>query len=157
MKLTSYSNFTLRVLMVAAARQPELTTIGEIADAFQISKAHLTRCVHQLGQWGYIETVRGNGGGFRLARDATAISVGEVIRRTEEGFDVVECFDAETATCPLLPRCGLRPALLRATDVFLATLDGFTLAEIAANGEDLLDALALQRPAAACDEARAAF
>ncbi|MGO8738491.1 RrF2 family transcriptional regulator [Rhodoblastus sp.] len=155
MKLTSYSNFTLRVLMVAAARQPALTTIGDVAGAFGISKSHLTRCVHQLGQWGYIETFRGNGGGFRLARDAGSILVGEVIRRTEEGFDVVECFDLEATTCPLVARCRLRPALLRATEVFLDALDGFTLADITANGDDLLDALALRPPAAACARALA--
>jgi Rrf2 family transcriptional regulator, nitric oxide-sensitive transcriptional repressor len=153
LKLTSYSNFTLRVLMVAAARQPALTTIGDVADAFGISKAHLTRCVHQLGQWGYIETIRGNGGGFRLARNAESISVGDVVRRTEEGFDVVECFDAENTTCPLVARCRLRPALLRATEVFLTALDGFSLADITANGDDLLDTLALQPPAAICARA----
>ncbi|WP_298359486.1 Rrf2 family transcriptional regulator [Rhodoblastus sp.] len=155
MKLTSYSNFSLRVLMVAAARSPALTTIGDVAGAFGISKAHLTRCVHQLGQWGYIETIRGNGGGFRLARDAEAISVGEVIRHTEEGFDVVECFDVEATTCPLVARCRLRPALLRATEVFLNALDGFSLADITENGGELLDRLALQSPAATCERARA--
>ncbi|WP_298426112.1 Rrf2 family transcriptional regulator [Rhodoblastus sp.] len=149
MKLTSYSNFTLRVLMVAAARRPALTTIGEIAGAFDISRAHLTRCVHQLGQWGFIETFRGNKGGFRLARAPGDISVGEVVRRTEEGFDLVECFQPETATCPLLTRCKLRPAFLRATEIFLGTLDGVTLADLTANGDDLLDALALQPPVAA--------
>jgi len=156
LKLTSYSNYTLRVLMVAAARYPSVTTIGEVAAAFEISKAHLTRCVHQLGQWGYIETIRGNRGGFRLARDAGAISVGEVIRRTEEGFAIVECFDAEAANCPLVARCQLRPALLRATDAFLGALDAFALADIAANGGELLDALRL-RPglAVTCDQARA--
>ncbi len=150
MKLTSFSNFSLRVLMVAAARQPALTTIGDVAVAFGVSKAHLTRCVHRLGQWGYIETIRGNGGGFRLARKAESISVGDVVRRTEEGFDVVECFDAENTTCPLVARCRLRPALLRATEVFLSVLDGVSLADITANGDDLLDTLALQPPAATC-------
>lgn len=155
MKLTSFSNFSLRVLMVAAARRPALTTIGDVAAAFGISKAHLTRCVHQLGQWGYIETIRGNGGGFRLARDAGSISVGEVIRRTEEGFDMVECFDMEATACPFVARCRLRPALLRATEVFLQALDGFSLADIAANGEDLLEALALHPSPETCAGARA--
>ena len=66
MKLTSYSNYTLRVLMIAAARGPELTTVRDVADGFGISKTHLVKCVHQLGARGYLETVRGNRGGFRL-------------------------------------------------------------------------------------------
>jgi Rrf2 family nitric oxide-sensitive transcriptional repressor len=145
--LTSYSNFTLRVLMIAAARSPALTTIGDVATAFDIARTHLVKCVHQLGSWGYIETVRGNGGGFRLARPAGSISIGEIIRKTEEGFDLVECFREETNTCPLIRRCLLRPALRRATAAFLNALDEITLDKIVSNGGDLLDALELARPA----------
>lgn len=158
MRLTSYSNYTLRILMVAAARSPELTTIQDVADGFGISKAHLVKCVHQLGVWGFLETVRGNGGGFRLIRPADEISLGDVIRRTEDGFSLVECFDPATNTCPLIERCRLRPALERATGAFLAALDGMTLAEISDNGEDLLDVLDLPHPAIeACAGERAAI
>ena len=158
MRLTSYSNYTLRILMVAAARSPELTTIQDVADGFGISKAHLVKCVHQLGVWGFLETVRGNGGGFRLIRPADAISLGEVIRRTEDGFSLVECFDPATNTCPLVERCRLRPALERATGAFLAALDDMTLAEISDNGEDLLEVLDLPLPAVeACVGERAAI
>ena len=157
MKLTSYSNYTLRVLMVAAARRPELTTVRDVADGFGISKTHLVKCVHQLGAWGYLETVRGNRGGFRLARPAESIGLGEVIRLTEEGFTIVECFDPATNTCPLIDRCRLRPALRRATDAFLEALDKFTLADISDNGDDILAILNLTRsPAARCDEIRIA-
>jgi Rrf2 family nitric oxide-sensitive transcriptional repressor len=149
MKLTSFSNYTLRVLMVAAARFPGLTTIGEVAEGFGISNSHLVKCVHQLGAWGYLETVRGNKGGFRLARPAVSISLGEIIRLTEDGFVLVECFDPATNSCPLVERCRLRPALLRATNAFLESLDAFTLADISDNGDDILDVLHLPRPGAA--------
>ena len=156
-KLTSYSNYTLRVLMVAAARHPELTTVRDIANSFGISKTHLVKCVHQLGAWGYLETVRGNRGGFRLARPVESIGLGEVIRLTEEGFTIVECFDPATNTCPLIDHCRLRPALRRATDAFLDALDKFTLADISDNGDDILAILNLTRsPAARCDEIRIA-
>ena len=155
MRLTSYSNYTLRILMVAAARAPGLTTIQEVASGFGISKAHLVKCVHQLGSWGYLETVRGNGGGFRLVRPAASISLGEVIRRTEEGFSLVECFDPTTNTCPIVERCRLRPALQSATNAFLATLDSMSLAEISDNGDDLLDILDLKHADRSnCDEIR---
>lgn len=131
----------------------ELTTVGDVADSFGISKTHLVKCVHQLGAWGYLETVRGNRGGFRLARPAELIGLGEVIRLTEEGFTIVECFDPATNTCPLIDRCRLRPALRRATDAFLEALDKFTLADISDNGDDILAILNLARtPAARCDE-----
>ena len=155
MRLTSYSNYTLRILMVAAARAPGLTTIQEVASGFGISKAHLVKCVHQLGSWGYLETVRGKGGGFRLVRPAESISHGEVIRRTEEGFSLVECFDPATNTCPIVDRCRLRTALQSATNAFLATLDSMSLAEISDNGDDLLDILDLKHADLSnCDEIR---
>ncbi len=155
MRLTSYSNYTLRILMTAAARAPELTTIQEVAQGFGISKAHLVKCVHQLGIWGYLGTVRGNRGGFHLSRPAASISLGEVIRRTEEGFSLVECFDPATNTCPLTDRCHLRTALQRATSAFLDVLDSMSLADITENGDDLLAILSLDRPdPASCREVR---
>jgi Rrf2 family nitric oxide-sensitive transcriptional repressor len=141
MRLTSYSNYTMRVLMVAAARRPALVTVSEVAEAFGVSHPHLVKCVHQLGQWGYLETLRGARGGFRLAMAPERINVGEVIRRTEAGFDIVECFDEETNTCPLIDACKLRVALRKATAAFLSALDELSVADLAANGEELLAAL----------------
>lgn len=146
MKLTSYSNYSMRVLMVAAARGSELSTVGDVAEAFGVSTPHLVKCVHQLGVWGYLETVRGNKGGFRLAKPPESIGVGEVIRRTEAGFDIVECFDPKTNTCPLIAKCKLRNALRRATDAFLAALDELTLADITTNGASLLETLDFTGP-----------
>lgn len=151
MKLTAYSNYSLRVLMVAAVRGERLTTVQEVADAFGISKAHLVKCTHQLGTWGYLTTVRGNKGGFRLARPAREISVGDVIRHTEEGFDLVECFAAETNTCPLIGMCELSCALKRAAGAFLAELDKLTLADLTAKPAPILAVLD-SRPAATAAE-----
>lgn len=146
MRLTNFSNYSMRVLMVAAARSPLLTTIPQVADQFDISKAHLVKCVHQLGRRGYLETVRGNGGGFRLARPAAAITIGEIIRKTEEEFSLVECFDRRTNRCPLVGRCRLRGALARATEAFLNTLVALTLAEVTDNADVLLSVLDLSAP-----------
>ncbi|WP_084633159.1 RrF2 family transcriptional regulator [Pleomorphomonas oryzae] len=133
MRLTSYSNYSLRVLLAAAARSPRLTTIREVAEAFDLPQSHLVKCVHQLGTWGYLETVRGNGGGFRLKKSAASIPLGEVVRRTEDGLSVVECLDPETNTCPLVDRCRMSLVLRRATDAFLDVLDRLTLADVAGN------------------------
>jgi Rrf2 family nitric oxide-sensitive transcriptional repressor len=92
MRLTAYTDYSLRVLMRLALRPQELTTIADIARAYRISEHHLMKVVHQLGRAGYIETVRGRGGGLRLARDPTAIWLGDVVRRTEPDLDLVECF-----------------------------------------------------------------
>lgn len=159
MRLTSYSNFSLRTLMVAAMRAPKLSTVQQVADAFGISRAHLVKCVHQLGQWGYLENLRGNHGGFRLARPAAEITIGEIVRRTEEGFDLVECFSPETASCPLVGRCRLSTALEKARDVFLEELDAVTIADITTNGGEVLSILDLDGndgPTSECEALRAA-
>lgn len=152
MRLTSYSNYSLRVLLSAAARSPRLTTIREVAEAFDLPQSHLVKCVHQLGAWGYLETVRGNRGGFRLKKSAASISLGEVVRRTEDGLSVVECLDPATNTCPLVDRCRMSQVLRRATDAFLDVLDKLTLADVAGNEADfraLLDGAGPARPASA--------
>jgi Rrf2 family nitric oxide-sensitive transcriptional repressor len=141
MRLTSYSNYALRTLMVAAMRDGQLVTVNEVAEIFGISKAHLVKCVHQLGVWGYLDNVRGRNGGFRLARPAQDITVGEIIRKTEEDLDMVECFDAVTNTCPLIGLCNLGKVIKQACRAFLDVLDSVTIADISANRHEVLGAL----------------
>lgn len=141
MRLTSYTNYALRILMVATMRGGELVTVQEVAESFGVSKAHLVKCVHQLGLWGYLENVRGRNGGFRLAKDPAKITVGEIIRKTEEDLDLVECFDAVTNTCPLIGICKLGKLFKQACRAFLDVLDGVTLADISTNRREVLGAL----------------
>ena len=156
MRLTAYSNFCLRTLMVAAVRAPELSTVQDVASRFGISRAHLVKCVHRLGQWGYLENVRGNRGGFRLARAPEDITVGDVVRHTEEGFDLVPCFDETATDCPLRADCRLKTALVAARDAFLDTLDATTLADVTANADALRQVLEFDLPEADCSGAMAA-
>ena len=141
MQLTRYSDYNLRVLIYLAVRPEHLATIEEISQAYGISKAHLMKVVHQLGRAGFLETVRGRGGGFRLARPPAEISVGDVIRYTENRMNLVECFDPETSHCRIEPVCGLRGVLEEALDAFLRTLDRYTLADLVARRRKPLDRL----------------
>lgn len=141
MRLTSFTNYALRTLMVAAMRGDRLVTCQEVADAFGISRAHCVKCVHQLGQWGYLENIRGRSGGFRLARPADTILVGEVVRRTEDSLELVECFNAVTNTCPLMEACRLSRTFKRALAAFLAVLDEVTIADVVANRGELIGLL----------------
>ena len=141
MQLTRYSDYSLRVLIYLAVRPDQLATIEEIAQAYGISKAHLMKVVHQMGRAGFLETVRGRGGGFRLGRAPEDIRVGDVIRYTEDKMDLVECFDPETSHCRIEPVCGLRGVLEEALDAFLKTLDRYTLADLVARRRKPLDRL----------------
>jgi len=146
-KLTSYTNYALRTLQMAAIRAPHLVRIDEVAQAHRINRAHLTKIVHQLAQAGYLETVRGPRGGLRLARPAGEIVVGDVVRLTEGPLDVVECFNADRNTCKLRGICQLSVKLQEATRAFMAVLDDLTIAQIAANRDDLLARLGLSEVA----------
>lgn len=132
MKLTSWTDYTLRVLMYCAAcdGRPEPVTISEIAQAHGISRSHLTKIVVDLAAQGLLETTRGRGGGLRLLRPAREIVLGDVVRRSETDFSVVECFDARTDTCRLSGDCRLQGALSRALQAFLGELDAVTLADL---------------------------
>lgn len=130
MRLTIYTDFSLRLLMFLALKGDGLATIAEVAKAYGISKNHLMKVTHQLGLAGYIETVRGKGGGMRLARRPQDIVLGEVVRRTELDMTLVACFAPDDVSCPILPSCALRGALSRARDAFLSVLDGYTLADL---------------------------
>lgn len=138
MKLTSYSNYALRSLQLAALHMPELIRVDDVANVHKLSRPHIVKIVHELGKAGYVETVRGRNGGFRLAKDAKDIVVGDVIRITEGRIDVVECFNPETNTCPLMGICKLSKAMMKATDAFMAVLDDLTVADIASNRGELL-------------------
>jgi Rrf2 family nitric oxide-sensitive transcriptional repressor len=129
MQLTRYTDYSLRILTYLAVHQEKLATIEEIASAYGISKAHLMKIVHQLGLAGYVETVRGRGGGLRLAQPPERIRIGDVVRDTE-AMPLVECFDPKTSHCRIEPVCDLRRALKKALEAFLRTLDGYTLADL---------------------------
>lgn len=131
MRLTVYTDFSLRVLMFLALKGEELATVAEIATAYGISKNHLMKVVHQLGLAGYVETVRGKGGGMRLARRPEDIVIGEVVRHTESETALVPCFSPSNAYCAILPSCALRGALSKAQRAFLSALNEYTLADLA--------------------------
>jgi Rrf2 family nitric oxide-sensitive transcriptional repressor len=131
MRLTFYSDYSLRLLMYAAVRPGELVTIQQVADAYRISKNHLMKVAFELGRRGYLETVRGRGGGLRLSRRPEKIGLGEIIRITEEDFTMVECFDPKSNTCAITGPCRLRGVLAKALQAYFAVLDEYTLADLA--------------------------
>ena len=143
MRLTVYTDYALRVLMYVAVRPEPLPTIGQIADAYQISRNHLMKVVYELGQAGYLETVRGKNGGLRLARKPQEIGLGRLVRETEPDMALVPCFDPIRAQCAITPACRLRGAHAEARAAYLAVLDGYTLADLVGNGASLQALLGL--------------
>jgi Rrf2 family nitric oxide-sensitive transcriptional repressor len=131
MRLTSYTDFGLRALMRLAGEPGRSFTTEEIAGEFEISRHHLIKVVRGLAEAGYVTTQRGAAGGFRLARPAEAITLGQVVRDLEEDQPMVECFRADGGACVLTPRCRLKRRLAAARQAFLDELDATTLAECA--------------------------
>ena len=130
MRLTSFTDYTLRSLMYLGMNRDKLVTIQEIADLHDISKNHLTKVIHQLGASGLVETVRGRHGGLRLNREPEEINIGDVVRDSESDFYIAECFEAEPGHCAFLRDCALKRKLSEATEAFLHVLDSMTLADI---------------------------
>lgn len=132
MRLTTFTDYSLRVLMYVAAHPEGRATIAEIASSYAISEHHLTKVVHFLGKEGYLENLRGRGGGLRLARPPEEIRLGDVVRHTEERIDLVECFDTRAPRCRIAPVCGLRDVLEQALAAFFRELDAHHLGDLVA-------------------------
>ena len=134
MQLTRFTDYAYRVLIYLAREPDGLATIDEIAASYDISRNHLMKVVHRLSTAGYIETVRGKGGGMRLARPARQIPLGRVARDMEENMHIVQCLENGFRNCTLLPSCVLKTALVEARDNFLKTLDRYSLADLGKPG-----------------------
>ncbi len=132
MQITQYTDYALRVLIYLGACPERRVTIKEVAETFDISRSHVMKIVNQLVTLGFVEGTRGKGGGLRLNRAPAAIGVGEVVRLMEPGFDLVDCFRAESS-CLLSAGCRLKGALNTALQAFLAALDEVTLADLIVN------------------------
>lgn len=137
MRLTDFTDYSLRVLIYAAVRSEHLVTIQEISDALGIARGHLVKIVHALGRAGYLDTQRGRTGGLRLGRAPSKITVGDVVRAMEPDFRMVECFDTEGNACVITAACGLRGVLGSALRAYFEVLDKFTLADLAAEQSTL--------------------
>lgn len=129
MRLTSMTDYSLRLLMYVAQQTDRLCTIAEIAEVYGISEAHLMKITHQLALGGWLETVRGKGGGMRLGKAPEDINLGEVVRSMETDFNLVECFGNDNA-CNITRHCQLAGILDGALESFMKHLDGYTLADV---------------------------
>lgn len=144
MRLTLHTDYALRVLMYVGVKGNTLSTIPEIVDHFDISRGHIMKVVHHLGRLGYLDTIRGKGGGIRLARKPSQINVGAVVRDMEEELAVLGCLQGSEGYCRIEGCCVLRSALRDATSAFLATLDRYTLADLIKPRRSLVRSLALE-------------
>jgi len=132
MQLTQFTDFSLRALIyLARLPAPGQATIHEIAQFHTISRNHLVKVVNNLANHGFIQTIRGKGGGLKLARPAHTIGIGEVVRVTEPNMDLVECFNPKTNQCCIARGCALKAELYEARRAFMMVLDKYTLAEAA--------------------------
>jgi Rrf2 family nitric oxide-sensitive transcriptional repressor len=130
MRLTQFSNFAVRILMYAGLKGNGPSSIPEVAKAYGISHDHLKKAAAELCHLSVLEAVRGRSGGVRLTRHPDTISIGTVVRATEGSSSLVECFDPETNTCPLISHCRFRLALQEAQKAFFAVLDRHTLGDL---------------------------
>ena len=130
MRLTRYTDYSLRVLLYLSYKKGGAATIAEMAEFYKISRNHLVKVVHNLGVLGFVHTTRGKHGGIRLAKDARLISIGDVVRKTEPDLNLLECFDPRTDRCTITKGCRLKTVLFDAKSAFMAKLECYTLADV---------------------------
>lgn len=149
MQLTLHADYSLRILLYLAENPARYVSTREISDAYKVSRNHLVRVVQTLHEHGFVLVSEGRKGGVKLAGDPASINLGQVVRKTEPSFRVVECFDLDTNTCPIVPVCRLRGVLSNALEGFFAVLDGYTLADVGRRprGRSIVEFLQIEPPA----------
>lgn len=130
MRLTYYTDYALRLLLLLALEPEQRHTIEAAAVRFGVSKNHLMKVAMTLTQAGLIESTRGRGGGLKLAHAAGDIRLGDAVRATERDFHIAECLDAATNSCSLSPACRLKSTMQEAVSEFLAVFDRYTVADL---------------------------
>jgi Rrf2 family nitric oxide-sensitive transcriptional repressor len=143
MELSRFSDYSLRVLIYAAARENQKVTLSELAQAYRISHHHLVKIVHYLGKVGFLSNRRGRSGGIQLGKKPDEIRVGDVIRQTETHFNLAECFNPVTDMCRISPTCRLKGVFHEARDAFLDVLDHYTIEDLVQNRSPILRLLSL--------------
>jgi Rrf2 family nitric oxide-sensitive transcriptional repressor len=129
--LTLHTDYSLRILLYLSEHRDRPVSTQEISEAYGISRNHLVRVVQTLQSESFVSALVGRGGGLALSRDPAEINIGDVVRKTEPNFRIVECFEPETNTCRIAPICKLRRAIAEGLQAFLEVLDGYTLADVA--------------------------
>ena len=129
MKLTRFTDYSLRVLIYLGLKNDGRVTIKEISEAYNISRNHLMKVVSLLTRMGYVDARRGPGGGIALARAAQDIVIADVVRDMEDDLNLVECF-CEEGSCIIKPVCELKSALRQALAAYLQTLERYTLQDL---------------------------
>ena len=132
MRLTRQTNYAIRILMYCAANPGRLSRVPEIAAAYSVSELFLFKILQPLVENKLVETVRGRHGGVRLGKPADEISLFDVVRVTEESFAMAECFESDSAECPLVDSCALNAALREALGAFFAVLERHTIKDLVA-------------------------
>lgn len=130
MQLTLHADYSLRILLYLTENPDRYISTREISQAYGISRTHLVRVVQTLLAHGFVEVSEGRNGGARLAHAPADINLGQVVRKAEPSFQIVECFDLKTNTCPIVPVCKLRGILSKALESFFSVLDAYTLADL---------------------------
>ena len=146
MQLKKYTDYALRVLIYTGTKpNDELASIKEISEVFNISQHHLGKIVFELNKMGLLETIRGRNGGIRLAKPASEINVGLLVRSLESDFNLLECFDKGTNNCVITPSCTLKQALNKALHAFFKVLDEYTVQDLISNEEELRALMGMDR------------
>ena len=137
MRLTLQTDYALRMLMYLAIHQGRACRVTDVAVEYGISRNHLLKVALRLGRLGYVTTARGRSGGIALGRRPEDISLGEVVRQTEDDSALVECMRRDGGLCVISPACRLKGVVGKALEAFLVVFDGFTLADIVRNESEL--------------------
>ena len=130
MKISTFTDYSLRVLIYLAVHESQKSTSDEIATAYNISFHHVAKAAQWLRREGYVTSERGRGGGISLSRAAADINIGEIVQAAEADTILVDCMREGGGACRITGQCGLQSAFAKASSAFYAVLGDFSLADV---------------------------
>jgi Rrf2 family protein len=129
MRFSTTTRYGLRAI-VHIAKAKHICSVKEISQAEEIPEKYLEKIIRKLGKAGFINAARGSGGGYSLARSATAITVDDIVSTLERTTSPAPCVEHGYA-CPRSRKCPTRGIWEKIDESIHSTLRGITLDELA--------------------------
>lgn len=137
MRMTQHTDYALRMLIYLAVHADTPCTVSDVAEAYGLSRNHLLKVALNLRNMGFVATTRGRSGGVGLACPPDRINLGQLVRRMEDDFALVECLKADGGHCVISPACRLKGVVREALDAYLRVFDKYSLADLVREPEML--------------------
>ncbi|MBR1477512.1 MAG: Rrf2 family transcriptional regulator [Lachnospiraceae bacterium] len=142
MKISTKGRYAIRVMLdLALHNTGECIKVKDIAARQNISEKYLEQIIAVLNKAGYVRSVRGAQGGYKLARDPKEYTVGMILRLTEGSLAPVACVEDGAEECDMITQCETVLVWKKLYDAINQVVDGITIQDMVDHYQGRIDGL----------------